>query len=279
MFYDREDCTKLSFFPDQYGTPSGVFLFKGYFTDEECKIVEDAMEHQRTDDDVYEETLIDWYSDKLSPQIPGLFRLWEKCSELLYPEYVIHPQNNVLVIRAEMKQGMFIHSDSPGKDMCHRLSQVDVWKTCCELDYGLVAYFGDFEGGEIFYPNIKADGTKKDPSVDSEILEYKPQRGDLVIHGAFDPHAHGVREVTKGSRYAFSNFVLKAEDNPGTFHNYKTPGYYERIGDKSPQHLSDVWMHPLKPNPQFSPERIAMMKASGLEGIPLAEAFPFDHQD
>ncbi len=150
MFYDREDCTKVSFFPDNYGTPSGVFVFKGFYTDEECKIVEDALRDYKYDQK-YEETLISWYADKLSPPILGLHKLWAKASEMLYPEYVIHPQNNVLVISEHMNQGMFTHSDSPGKGECHRLSQVDVWKTCCELDYGLVAYFGDFEGGEIFY--------------------------------------------------------------------------------------------------------------------------------
>lgn len=273
MFYDREDCTKLSFFPDDYGTPSGVFLFKGFYTDEECKIVEDAMENEDTRNHVYEETLISWYSEKLSPMIDGLHDLWEKASELLYPEYVIHPQNNVLVLRPYMNEGMFIHSDSPGKGECHRLSQVDVWRTCCELDYGLVAYFGDFEGGEIFYPNINADGTKKDPQVDSEILEFKPERGDLVVHGAFSPHIHGVKPVTKGNRYAFSNFVLKAEDNPGTFYNYKTPEYYEQIGDRSRERLMNVWMLPLEQNPQFTHERIQMYKASGLEGEKLSEAF------
>jgi hypothetical protein len=281
MFYDREDCTKVSFFPDNYGTPSGVFLFKGFYTDEECKIIEDALKDYKYDQK-YEETLISWYADKLSPPILGLHKLWEKASEMLYPEYVIHPQNNVLVISEQMKQGMFIHSDSPGKGECHRLSQVDVWKTCCELDYGLVAYFGDFEGGEIFYTNIKSDGTKRDPSVDSEILSIKPERGDLVVHGAFDPHAHGVKEVTKGVRYAFSNFVLKAEDNPGTFYNYKTPEYYAQIAEASKgtfQEFQDIWMQPLKENPQFSKERIKEMKASGLEGIELAEAFPFDHKE
>jgi hypothetical protein len=279
MFYDREDCTKLSFFPDDYGTPSGVFLFKGFYTDEECKIVEDALKEYNYDG-VYEQTLISWYADKLSPPIKGLHKLWEKASDLLYPEYVIHPQNNVLIISEHMKQGMFTHSDSPGKGECHRLSQVDVWKTCCELDYGLVAYFGDFEGGEIFYVNIDKDGNKNPAVGEKNRLTFKPERGDLVIHGAFAPHTHGVEQVTKGVRYAFSNFVLKYEDNPGTFYNYKTPEYYEQIKDVDTdfEKFQNIWMQPLKQNPQFTDERIKQMQASGLEGIELAEAFPFDHE-
>lgn len=275
MFYDREDCIKASFFPDDYGTQSGVFIFKGFFTDEECKTVEDELR----DYDIsykYGDTLISWYADKVSPPLKSIHPLWEKASELIYPEYVMHPQGNVLIITPEMNDGMFTHSDSPGKGECHRLSQVDVWKTCCELDFGLVGYFGDFEGGEIFYVNIHKDGHRKDGVREEDMLVIKPERGDLVIHGAFAPHAHGVKPVSSGRRYAFSNFVLKAEDNPGTFYNYKTPEYYDQIKDKDTLSLKDfvnIWMKPLKENPQFTKERIKQYQASGLEGTELSEKF------
>lgn len=275
MFYEREDCTVVSFFPDDYGTPSGVFLFKGFYTDEECKIIEDALKDYKYDQK-YKDTLISWYADKLSPPIEGIHKIWVKASEMLYPEYVMHPQSTCLIINENMKQGMFTHSDSPGKGECHRLSQVDVWKTCCELDFGLVAYFGDFEGGEIFYPNIKKDGTKKGENEEAEILEIKPERGDLVVHGAFDPHAHGVKIVTKGTRYAYANFILKAEDNPGTFYNYKSPEYEAQMKDAYSsdfEHFHKTWQHPLKENPQFTRERINQYQASGLEGPELSSKF------
>ena len=275
MFYDREDCIKVSFFPDDYGTQSGVFLFKGFYTDEECRSVEDELKDYNMQDK-YKDTLISWYSNKISPPLASIHPLWEKASELLYPEYVMHPQGNVLIITPEMNEGMFTHSDSPGKGECHRLSQVDVWKTCCELDFGLVAYFGDFEGGEIFYVNIDSEGNRTDGIGEDSCLTIKPERGDLVIHGAFAPHAHGVRPVTSGRRYAFSNFVLKAEDNPGSFYNYKTPEYYEQIKDKDTltlEQFTGIWMKPLKENPQFSRDKIKKYQASGLEGIELSDAY------
>ena len=281
MFYDREDCIKASFFPDDYGTQSGVFMFKGFFTDEECKTVEDELKDYNMQDK-YKDTLISWYSNKVSPPLKAIHPLWEKASELLYPEYVMHPQGNVLIITPEMNEGMFTHSDSPGKGECHRLSQVDVWKTCCELDFGLVGYFGDFEGGEIFYVNIKQDGTRSDAVREEERLTIKPERGDLVIHGAFSPHAHGVLPVSSGKRYAFSNFVLKAEYNPGTFYNYKTPEYYEQIKDKDTLDLKafvDIWMRPLKENPQFTRELIEKYQASGLEGEQLSDKFMGDFKE
>ena len=275
MFYDREDCIKASFFLDEYGTQSGVFIFKGFFTDEECKTVEEELKDYKCDQE-YMDTLISWYSNKISPPLQSIHPLWEKASELLYPEYVMHPQGNVLIITPEMNEGMFTHSDSPGKGECHRLSQVDVWKTCCELDFGLVAYFGDFEGGEIFYVNIDKDGIRQDAVKQEDQLRIKPERGDLVIHGAFNTHAHGVEPVSSGRRYAFSNFVLKAEDNPGTFYNYKTPEYYEQIKDKDDitfMQFIGKWMQPLKENPQFTRELIKKYQASGLEGEDLSDAF------
>ena len=275
MFYDREDCIKASFFPDDYGTQSGVFMFKGFFTDEECKTVEDELKDYDMSSK-YRDTLISWYANKVSPPLASIHPLWEKASELLYPEYVMHPQGNVLIITPEMNEGMFTHSDSPGKGECHRLSQVDVWKTCCDLDFGLVGYFGDFDGGEIFYVNIDKDGNRTDGIGEENCLTIKPERGDLVIHGAFAPHAHGVRPVSSGRRYAFSNFVLKAEDNPGSFYNYKTPEYYEQIKDKDTltlEQFTGIWMKPLKENPQFTRENINKFQASGLEGTELSDAY------
>jgi hypothetical protein len=275
MFYDREDCIKASFFPDDYGTQSGVFIFKGFFTDEECKTVEDELKDYDMSSK-YKDTLISWYANKVSPPLASIHALWEKASELLYPEYVMHPQGNVLIITPEMNEGMFTHSDSPGKGECHRLSQVDVWKTCCDLDFGLVGYFGDFDGGEIFYVNIDKDGNRTDGIGEENCLTIKPERGDLVIHGAFAPHAHGVRPVSSGRRYAFSNFVLKAEDNPGSFYNYKTPEYYEQIKDKDTltlEQFTGIWMKPLKENPQFTRENINKFQASGLEGTELSDAY------
>lgn len=274
-FYDRADCITLSPYVDQYGTKSGIFLFKKFFDE---NLIADITEFLDTQDKESLENplnLIGWYEGRYTGLPPRLIEAWEAISELLYPEWVIHPSAAILKSKPG-DRGMFVHSDSPGKGMCHLLSQTDTYKTCCELDYGVVAYFGNFEGGEIFYPDINPDGTKKDEwqliDKNSSSFEYKPENGDLVIHCAFDPYSHGVREVTKGIRYAFSNFSLKAKDNPGSFYNYKTKEYYEQIGDKNEQSIKK-WLEPLKWNPQFSPEAVKKMQESGLEGIKLSEAF------
>lgn len=275
MFQDRQDCVTLSPYTDAYGTRSGIFLFQNIFPQDLIIHIENELskiEHNPK----YEDTLINWYSEKISPPVSRSIEVWEIISQIIGPEWVIHPQNNFLVVRPG-DNGMFIHSDSPGKGMCNLLSQVDVWSTCCELDYGVVAYFGDWEGGAIFYPHINPDGTVKDLPDDGPCFEYTPQKGDLVIHSAFYPYQHGVREVVSGVRYAFSNFSLKAIDNPGTFYNYGTAEYYDQIKDKTPKDLIE-WMQPLIPNPQFSEEKIKEIQSAGLEGEQLSDKF-FKHVD
>lgn len=281
LFYDRPDCLNLSPYVDDYGTKSGVFVFKKYISEDLINSVEEFLNAEKSEILENPLNLINWYEGKGTGLPPRLIEVWESLSDLIGPEWVIHPSASILKTKPG-DNGMFIHSDSPGKGACHLLSQTDTYKTCCELDYGLVAYFGDFEGGEVFYPDINPDGTKKDQFqiIDPEApcLEYKPEKGDVVIHCAFDPYSHGVREITSGTRYAYSNFVLKAKDNPGTFHNYGTPEYNEQIGDKK-QATVLKWLEPLKPNPQFTPEAVAEMQKSGLAGPALSEAFFSDMKE
>lgn len=274
-FYDREDCITLSSYDDPYGNKSGIFVFKNFISKDLIDSITAYLEEQDKETLENPLNLIDWYKGRSTGLPPKLIDAWEEISDLLWPTWVIHPSAAILKSKPG-DVGMFVHSDSPGKNMCHLLSQTDTYKTCCELDYGVVAYFGNFEGGEIFYPDINPDGTKKNEwqliDKSSPSFEYKPEPGDVVIHCAFDPYSHGVKEVKSGTRYAFSNFCLKAADNPGSFYNYKTKEYYEQIGNKTEEEIKK-WLEPLKQNPQFTPEAVKVMQESGLQGEDLSKAF------
>jgi hypothetical protein len=198
-----------------------------------------------------------WYENRMSPTWAETFPLWVFMSELIHPELVAHPVRN-LMVTDNTDEGMFVHSDSPGKGQCDRLVEIDNWSTCCELEYGMIAYLGDFTGGELYYPNINPDGTEKtgDMRIDEKklaepCLVVPVNAGDIVFHGACTPYDHGTKPTTSGTRFAFSNFILLAEDNPGTFYNYKTPEWYEQIGDASEERLQN-WMQPLIFNQQFA---------------------------
>jgi hypothetical protein len=61
--------------------------------------------------------------------------------------------------------------------------------------YGIVIYFNNFDGGQLYYPE--------------QNLEYKPEPGDMVIHGSGFNCRHGVREILSDVRYSHSNHISK----------------------------------------------------------------------
>jgi hypothetical protein len=221
MFYNNPNFIRLS---------EKVFVYPGFVSKEKVQEINEIMLANSTDFDLnfgnYLQK-IDWYKGKTSLLIPELIDVWNAASELIAPEYIIHPNLSLQVIRPG-DGGMFLHQDSPGEGMEAELTQIDRWNTCCIIHYGLVVYFGEFTGGETYYPRLN--------------LEYAVQPGDLVIHGAHADCEHGVKEVTSGVRYAYSNFMLPVEKNPGTFPSYNTDEDLKR----KEAGLLDVWNVPIR---------------------------------
>lgn len=241
MFFNKPEVTKYA---------DKVFLIKNFLTLEEVKSINDKANSLEKKDFIYENQALDWYKDKTGPDMIELFPIWEKMSEFLYPEYVIHPMMSLLTIRPG-DNGMFVHADSPGRDMEEELTQLDRWQTCCIIDYGVITYFGEFTGGEVFYPNISKDGKTFQEEDYDDCLIVPVNPGDMVIHGSCHPYEHGVKEVKSGVRYAFTNFMLLADENPGTFDNYKTEEYYNKTKIKSVEELEKNWLLPIEWNPRF----------------------------
>lgn len=234
MFTENKNCIKLD---------DGIYVIKNSISKEDVDKINEIVGNLVNVNDVNEamDHAIDWYRGKTTPRIPELLPIWEKISKLIAPEFVTHPNACLQVMRPG--DTMFIHSDSPGMDNDEELTSTDKWSTCCIIDWGMVTYFGEWEGGEVFYPNIKgADGITP--------LSYKPEPGDTILHKTVHPYEHGVSEVTSGLRYAYSNFVLKTENNPGTFYNYGTEDHAERSKD------IEKWTCPLWENPLFPGDKL-----------------------
>jgi hypothetical protein len=220
MFQNNKNITKLA---------DKIYIYKQFIPKEKVEEINGIMSKNLTEELInYGNKFqnVEWYKGKTSILIPELIDVWDAANELISPEYIIHPNLNFQIIRPG-DGGMFLHQDSPGENMEEELTQPDRWSTCCIIHYGLVVYFGDFTGGEVYYPR--------------QNLECAVQPGDLVIHGAHTDCEHGVREVTSGIRYAYSNFMLPVEKNPGTFPSYGTPEDLER----KKQGLTSVWNVPI----------------------------------
>ncbi len=207
-----------------------VMIYKNFVSKETVDLINSKV-YEKIDTGINvvgeDESRIPWYRDKQSGLIPELFDVWTQISEFLLPSHIIHPMMKLQIMKTG--ETMFVHEDSPGEGEDHKLTNYDVWSTCTLLEYGVIAYFGDFSGGEVFYPELG--------------IEVAPQPGDLVIHGATPRWKHGVKPVTSGYRFAFSNFALPASKNPGSFYSYKTKEFYDQVKDNL-----DTWVNPLFAN-------------------------------
>lgn len=251
MFYNNPKCEKIS---------DRIFIFKNIIPKNMIDSVnKDLLLYERSKEENNWSTN-DWYKDKIVDiGLTSTFPIWKFMSELIYPELVIHPMINVLISEPS-DDGMFVHADSPGPDGQDEIYEIDQWSACCSLQYGMVAYFGEFTGGELFYPNINPDGTIKNGSdlskerLSEPCLVIQPEVGDIILHGACKPYDHGTKKTRSGKRFVFSNFALNASDNPGTFYNYKTDEWYEQIGkyDYPTNQQLQEWNSPFKLNSKFA---------------------------
>ena len=259
-----------------------LFIYKNFIKGDLLKKINSILKKHLKDSNIQHNQ--DWYNSRVTSLIPEMHEVWEKASELIYPELSMHPQLSLL--RSKIGQpGMYHHADAPGAvhedcgpvcGTCDIASKVlispDRWGTCCRLHYGLIIYFGDFEGGEVYYPNFnnKLEFVGEFlPFHNNEELLVKPENGDLIIHGSHGDYCHGVREVTSGVRFAFSNFVLPSLNNPGTFFNYKTAEYKKQIEyiKQDPHDRWSSWCAPVNGFVWEEPLELIEEKKKGITSV------------
>jgi hypothetical protein len=266
MFYNNINCTKVS---------DKIYVFKNIIPKDIIdEVNKDLFTYKRDPHNLWSSN--NWYEDKIVPPMKSTYLLWKFMSDLLYPEIVIHPCQRYMVSEPGDK-GMFVHADSPGMGKEDEIFEIDVWSACCSLQYGVCAYFGNFTGGEIYYPNINPDGTIKNGTdlskerLEEPCLVISPEPGDIIIHGACKPYDHGTKPTYSGNRFVFSNFALNSEDNPGTFYNYKSPEWYNQIGKYEDPTLQQIneWASPLKVNPKFAEVIEEKIKAQDKQDLVL----------
>jgi hypothetical protein len=90
--------------------------------------------------------------------------------------------------------------------------------------FGITCVFysnDDYEGGEITFT------VKKDDGSESDTIDYKPSKGDVLIFPSTAPYYHGVRRVLSGNKYITRLYWV--HNHPGTpiWHSLK-----EKYGDQ-----------------------------------------------
>jgi hypothetical protein len=110
-------------------------------------------------------------------------RIYLKITELLPQLY--SDEIELTQIRSIIRSygtGMPVHHDD------------DPYRSNVTTRYGFVLYLNEnYDGGELYYPLLN--------------IEYKPKRGDLVIHPGSIEYSHGVRDISNGERYNITLFA------------------------------------------------------------------------
>jgi len=118
----------------------------------------------------------------------------------------------ITVHRMQPGEAMFEHADNPsGTD-----------GTTNYVQFGMVLYHNDFNGGEIVYKNIG--------------INYKPEKGDLLMHPGTTKYTHYTLPVLGGpnryvsTTFAFDPAVKRLRDKKMVFENIET-GEAEGVSD------------------------------------------------
>lgn len=182
MFQNNSNFIKLA---------EDIFVYKNFLSKEESSSLHQTV--MAYPQDVWNSVInpIEWYNGKNTVFMDEAKPLYEKINELVKETHT--PTPTLSFSRMFPGDEMHVHTDTCGDD---DVTSNDDFGTCAITEYGVVLYLNEcFNGGEIFYPELN--------------LEYKPSAGDLVIHNSMIPH--GVKEVTEGTRYIYTTFLIKNE--------------------------------------------------------------------
>ena len=136
-----------------------------------------------------------WFNNKISFGIEEFGPLMWRVKETFEKDFIINEHKSLNRLLAGDEWGA--HSDDHDFRAIKELSLSYVEGEPYELVkysvYGLIVYFNEFEGGELYYPN--------------QGLTYKPLPGDMVLHSSAEHCKHGVAKVISGPRYSYSNHL------------------------------------------------------------------------
>jgi Rps23 Pro-64 3,4-dihydroxylase Tpa1-like proline 4-hydroxylase len=156
-----------------------IYLYNKFASEQECKDIVTIIDSMKKED-------FYWPDDQtcITGKMLEVDIIKQRLVNILDNKLKLGENSGVVV----MKQGSFLgtHSDNH-----------DFENSSKSIVYGMVVYFNEFDGGEIYYP--------------AQNIEYKPQPGDLIIHSAKSHCLHGVKEVKNNSRYCHSNHIYEVE--------------------------------------------------------------------
>ena len=180
----------------------GIFIWENFLSKEEVDFYFNIADNITEEEwGLHDNNPNPFWNKKLSQAHKEVYELGNKVNKVIAPEYMVPPVK--IFTRTPIGQGMGVHIDRGDPDLSEEY--FNDFETCCHVEWGVLIYFGDWEGGELYYPDID--------------FTIKPNPGDLIIHSALPPYAHGVNPVISGKRYLYANFAYDCNmkwKNPDT---------------------------------------------------------------
>jgi hypothetical protein len=157
-----------------------IYLYKKFVSNEECKQIVKIVDSMKKDE-------FNWLDSEtcVTKQIPEIDSIKKRFINILDNKLKIGDNSSIVI----MSKGSSLGTHSDDHDFKYSSENII---------YGMVIYFNEFDGGEIYYP--------------TQNIKYKPQPGDLIIHSAKSHCLHGVKEVKNNARYCHSNHIYEIKD-------------------------------------------------------------------
>jgi hypothetical protein len=172
-----------------------IYVYKNFVSKEELINISDYLK-TLSDDDWYEDNKdIKWMLRTDDTKILEPIR--DRIVSLSDKDMTVG--HNTVFVKMKSGYSWAVHEDEyEFKDVIKKSKtyvEGDAFDLVDVSVYGIVIYFNEFEGGEIYYPE--------------QNIEYKPNPGDMVIHGSGFNCRHGVKEILSDVRYSHSNHISR----------------------------------------------------------------------
>jgi hypothetical protein len=171
-----------------------IYIYNNFLSDKECNNILNII-NSFNEDQWNKDIQNEWLKNRTGGPVFEIKDIKKRILSIINPKLKLG--DGLSVIRMFPEEHWDEHSDN--HDFLHNLELSKIlkdnepYKIVENTEYGMILYFSDFEGGELYYPN--------------QGLEYKPKKGDLVIHSALEHCLHGVKKVVSGIRYTHSNNI------------------------------------------------------------------------
>jgi hypothetical protein len=174
-----------------------IYVYNNFVTEQECNQILSLIKTFQEDKWMGRFSIDGeghkWYDFSVDLLVPIKKRIENILDDKIYLG------DNLSIIRMLKGQSWGLHSDDHDyKEIVKaskNLKEGEEFELRQNIVMGLILYFNEFEGGDLYYP--------------IQNVGYQPKKGDLVIHGPDKNCQHKVNKLISDVRYSHSNHLYE----------------------------------------------------------------------